>query len=373
MFRNVMAIERALGTGIIISSSKPIPQHVEQRIRAFVEEYESVLSRFRADSLVSRMACATEGGDFEFPAWAQPLFVLYDEFYDATRGAFDACVGADLLALGYDNSVQFVPESAGTASKDSVSVSVSVSVSGNWSKYRRALPVKWADISRDDNSTTLCTNQPVQLDFGAAGKGYFVDLVTNILKDELGDDSPANSDLPSDCDFLVNAGGDMRACFSDEDYQIKVALENPFDTTQAVGAASIVSGALCASSNARRRWKVKDANCLAANAFESNCHKSNGCESDAFESNLIATHLINALDGIPVCDLCASWAYVPAKTCDFPTAYADALATALFVSQENDLQKIVQTTSAEFAVMLPNCAACQVRKTSAFPAYFFAD
>lgn len=342
MFRNVVAIERALGTGIIISSSKPISQRVQKRIRAFVEEYESVLSRFREDSLVSRMARAEHGGEFEFPAWTQPLFVLYDEFYVATCGAFDVCVGADLLALGYDNSVQFVPESTVSASENSGSVS------GSWSKYRRSLPVKWADISRDDSGTTLHTNQPVQLDFGAAGKGYFVDLVTNILKDELGDDSL------SDCDFLVNAGGDMRACFSDEDYQIKVALENPFDTTQAVGVASIASGALCASSAARKRWKVKDANCLADNTFE---------------SNLIATHLINALDGVPSQKLAASWAYIPAKTCAFPTAYADALATALFVSQESDLQKIVQTTGSEFAVISPNYA---LRKTAAFPAYFFA-
>ena len=350
MFGNVMAIERALGTGIIISSSKPIAQRVEQRIRTFVEEYESVLSRFREDSLVLRMARAEHGGDFEFPTWTQTLFAIYDEFYDATHGAFDACVGADLLNLGYDNSVQFVPESAVSASKDSGS--------GSWSNYRRALSVTWADISRADGSTTLHTSQPVQLDFGAAGKGYFVDLVTNILKDELGDDSPANSDSLSDCDFLVNAGGDMRACFSEENSQIKVALENPFDTTQAVGVASIASGALCASSAARRRWKVKDANCLADNAFE---------------SNLIATHLINALDGVPSQKLSASWTYIPAKTCAFPTAYADALATALFISQESDLQKIVQTTCAEFAVMQPNCAACQVRKTSAFPAHFFAE
>lgn len=341
MFRNVVAIERALGTGIIISSSKPISQRVQKRIRTFVEEYESVLSRFRADSLVSRMACAADGGDFEFPEWAGPLFTLYSEFYAATRGAFDACVGADLLALGYNNSVQFVPESAASASDDSDS----------WANYRRALPVTWGNISRDCGSVTLHTNQPVQLDFGAAGKGYFVDLVTRIIKEELSGDSPANFD------FLVNAGGDMRACFSNEDYQIKVALENPFDTTQAVAVASIASGALCASSSARRRWKVKDTSYL-------------GKDASGFESNLIATHLINALDGIPACDLCASWAYVPSKTCDFPTAYADALATALFVSQENNLQKIVQTTSAEFAVMLTKHA---LRKTRAFPAHFFAE
>ena len=339
MFGNVIAIERALGTGIIISSSVPISQRVEKRIRAFVDEYESVLSRFRADSLVSRIACAEAGGDFEFPAWAEPLFAIYDEFYAATCGAFDACVGADLLALGYDNSVQFVPESAASASDDSDS----------WANYRRALPVKWGDISRDDGSTTLHANQPVQLDFGAAGKGYFVDLVAKIIKDELSGDSPSDCDSPADCDFLVNAGGDMRACFSEENSQIKVALENPFDTTQAVGVVSIASGALCASSAARRRWKVKDKN--------------------GFESNLIATHLINALDGTPAQKLSASWTYVPAKTCDFPTAYADALATALFVSQESDLQKIVQTTSAEFAVISPNHA---LRKTAAFPAHFFA-
>ena len=342
-----MAIERALGTGIIISSSKPIPQHVQKRIRAFVEEYEHTLSRFRADSLVSRMACADDGGDFEFPEWAGPLFTLYSEFYAATHGAFDACIGADLLALGYNNSVQFVPKSAASASDDSDS----------WANYRRALPVTWADISRDDGGTTLHMNQPVQLDFGAAGKGYFVDLVTQIIKEELSGDSPSNSDSRADFDFLVNAGGDMRACFSEENNQIKVALENPFDTTQAVAVASIASGALCASSSARRRWKVKDTSYL-------------GKDASGFESNLIATHLINALDGIPACDLCASWAYVPSKTCDFPTAYADALATALFVSQENNLQKIVQTTSAEFAVMLTKHA---LRKTRAFPAHFFAE
>ncbi len=340
MFGNVTAFERALGTGIIISSSVPIPQRVQKRIRAFVEEYESVLSRFRADSLVSRMASAEHGGEFEFPAWAGPLFALYGEFYAATRGAFDACIGADLLALGYNNSVQFVPESAASASSNIVS----------WSNYRRALPVTWSDISQDSGSATLCTNQPVQLDFGAAGKGYFVDLVTQIIKEELSGDLPLDCDSPADFDFLVNAGGDMRARFSEENNQIKVALENPFDTTQAVAVASIASGALCASSAARRRWNVKDKN--------------------GFESNLIATHLINALDGIPACDLCASWAYVPSKTCDFPTAYADALATALFVSQESDLQKIVQTTSAEFAVISPNNA---LSKTRAFPAHFFAE
>ncbi|APW18217.1 FAD:protein FMN transferase [Gardnerella swidsinskii] len=343
MFGNVMAIERALGTGIIISSSVPISQRLQKRIRDFIEEYESVLSRFRADSLVSRMARAEHGGEFEFPTWAQPLFALYSEFYAATHGAFDACIGADLLALGYDNSVQFVPESASSASENSGSASAS------WSKYHRALPVTWADISRDDGGTTLRTSQPVQLDFGAAGKGYFIDLVTQIIKEEF------SEQLPADFDFLVNAGGDMRACFGKENSQIKVALENPFDATQAVGVASIASGALCASSAARRRWKVKDTNCLAA---------------DAFESNVVATHLINALDGVPSQKLSASWTYVPAKTCAFPTAYADALATALFISQESDLQKIAQTTGAEFAVMQPNHA---LRKTCAFPARFFAE
>lgn len=349
MFGNVMAIERALGTGIIISSSVTIPQRVQKRIRAFIEEYESVLSRFRADSLVLRMARAEHGGEFEFPTWAQPLFAIYSEFYDATHGAFDACIGADLLALGYNNSVQFVPESAASAGKNDNSSSYSCS------NYRRALPVKWADISRDDGGATLHTNKPVQLDFGAAGKGYFVDLVMQIIKEEFSDDSTANNYFPSDFDFLVNAGGDMRACFSKKNSQIKVALENPFDTTQAVGVASIASGALCASSAARRRWKVKDTNCLAA---------------DAFESNVVATHLINALDGVPSQKLSASWTYVPAKTCAFPTAYADALATALFISQESDLQKIAQTTGAEFAVMQPNHA---LRKTCAFPARFFAE
>ena len=124
-----------------------------------------------------------------------------------------------MLALGYNNSVHFIPQSAAGLGKNENSSSDS------WSNYRRALPITWADISQGGGSTTLCINQPVQLDFGAAGKGYFVDLVTQIIKEELSGDSPADSDSPADFDFLVNAGGDMRACFSKENSQIKVALE----------------------------------------------------------------------------------------------------------------------------------------------------
>lgn len=347
-FNHVIAFERALGTGIILYSTEPINPSLQHKLRLFIDDYERVFSRFREDSIISSIAKSKNGGEFRFPCWALELFNLYDDFYDATNGTFDACVGADLLELGYDNSVQFLPETSRNkcdmrAKADSAGVSCVSGVSGvsrvadwhNWDNYKRVLPMKWSNILRDKNSTILKTNHPIQLDFGAIGKGYLVDLIMSMILES----------LQNKADVLIDAGGDMRVSLRDENQELKVALENPFDTTQAVGVAHVKSGSVCASSIARKRWNVTYGN-----------------------ESLLAHHILNAIDGIPSGKLVASWSYVSEKSCKYPTAYADALATALFISSENDLQKIAQTTRAEFAVILPNCT---VKKTRAFPAHFF--
>ena len=186
-FNHVIAFERALGTGIILYSTEPINPSLQHKLRLFIDDYERVFSRFREDSIVSSIAKSKNGGEFRFPCWALELFNLYDDFYDATNGTFDACVGADLLELGYDNSVQFLPETSRNkcdmrAKADSAGVSCASCASGvsgvsrvadwhNWDNYKRVLPMKWSNILRDKNSTILKTNHPIQLDFGAIGKG----------------------------------------------------------------------------------------------------------------------------------------------------------------------------------------------------------
>lgn len=62
-------------------------------------------------------------------------------------------------------------------------------------------------------------------------------------------------------------------------------------------------------------------------------------------------HLLNAIDGLPAQQTEASWAYVPANATfnlarDYPTAVADGLATALFVSDVAQLQRTFDFTYA---------------------------
>ena len=96
------AFERAMGTGMIIQSATALDDGFRSKLDAFIDGYESVLSRFRADSLVTAMGESSHGGSFDFPDWASGLFDLADAFCTATDGALDPCVGEDLIRLGYD-------------------------------------------------------------------------------------------------------------------------------------------------------------------------------------------------------------------------------------------------------------------------------
>jgi len=87
----------------------------------------------------------------------------------------------------------------------------------------------------------LTVLSPVLIDVGAAGKGYLVDIVSDIIK-AFGISS-----------FCVNAGGDIYA-YSAEEKGVRVALEHPDDATQAIGVATIVNESICGSSGNRRAW-----------------------------------------------------------------------------------------------------------------------
>lgn len=96
------AFPKALGTGLLVSTARPVSTDLRAKMERLIDGYEHVLSRFRADSLVTRIGNAEHGGHFDFPNWAGPLFDLYDALHDVTRGAIDPCVGEDLIRLGYN-------------------------------------------------------------------------------------------------------------------------------------------------------------------------------------------------------------------------------------------------------------------------------
>ena len=282
----VTAFYRALGTGMVISVDSPIGDESRSAMESLIEDYERVLSRFRNNSLTATIGKAEHGGSFDFPDWCAPLFDLYDALFSATSGAIDPCVGEDLIRLGYDASMSF------TVTQDAPEHLGALRGRATWGQ----------DVER--HGTTLVTRGPVQLDFGACGKGYLVDLLGRMLRST---------------QFVIDAGGDL---LIHAEQPISIALEDPEDSSRAIGVAHIVNGALCASAPSRRHWNV------AVNE----------------RTQIAIHHLLNAIDGLPAQQTEASWAYIPANATlnlarDYPAAVADGLATALFVSDATQLQR----------------------------------
>jgi thiamine biosynthesis lipoprotein len=181
-------------------------------LNARVEAFDRTYSRFREDSLVTRIAASP--GVHGFPDDADALFELYRVLYTATDGAVSPLVGRALEQLGYDRGYSLRAE-----------------------PVRAAVP-RWEDsfFWRDGALTTV---RPVVLDVGAAGKGYLVDIVGGVLA-EHGIDR-----------FVIDASGDI---LHRGGAPIRVALEHPLDTSKAIGVIELADGSLCASASNRRAW-----------------------------------------------------------------------------------------------------------------------
>lgn len=232
-----------------------------------VERFDRDWSRFRDDSLVSRIA--REPGSWRLPDDASPLLALYEQLHALTDARLSPLVGASLDRLGYDAAYRLTP-------------------SGD------PLPAPtWADtiaLRHTEPGLELDTVVPVTLDVGAAGKGYLVDLVGDLLA------------ARGVTETVVDASGDVRVRGG---RSIRVALENPADPTKAVGVAELREQALCGSALNRRAWGA-------------GLH-----------------HIVDALTGRPVADgVIATW--VVADT----ALVADGLATALFFTEPARLSEV---------------------------------
>jgi thiamine biosynthesis lipoprotein len=261
---------KAIGTQWEIETYEPLVRGQQQRILRRIEEFDTTYSRFRSDSLVSRIAAAPDGGCFDFPDDSLALFDLYDRLHMATAGAVDPLVGRDLELLGYDRTYSLTP--APNLVREEYARG-----RASWSK----------DIIRD--GTSLVTRRPLAIDVGAAGKGYLVDIVSDILR-EAGFNQ-----------FVVDGSGDLRHSGQSS---IRVGLEHPFDPQLAIGVANLQDCALCASAITRRAW------------------------GDGLH------HVLDARTGVPVRNVVATWVVAD------ETAIADGLATALFFTRADHLAEV---------------------------------
>lgn len=209
----------AIGTSWEIDTEEPLRAGTRQDILDRIEDFDSVYSRFRIDSLVTRIAAAEHGGTFEFPDDAMALFDLYDRLHACTDGAVDPLVGRDLELLGYDRSYSL--------RHDPLAIAHYAHERRRWSK----------DIQRQ--GSVVSTSRPLVIDLGAAGKGYLVDIVAGMLR------------AGGIKHFLVDGSGDLR---HSGELAAHVGLEHPADAGLAIGVATLKNRALCASAINRRAW-----------------------------------------------------------------------------------------------------------------------
>lgn len=239
----------AIGTRWSIETPRPLSDGDKNDIDNIIALFDKTYSRFRDDSLVSQIE--KTAGRYDFPANAEKLIDFYRNLYDATNGAMSPLVGGILADAGYDKEYSLQPG----AIRDAPS---------------------WDD-AMEWSGSHIVAKLPVLLDFGAAGKGYLVDLIAQYME------------KAGDAEYVIDASGDMRVRGPVE----IVGLENPFDTTTVIGTYPLKNASLCGSATTRRAW--------------GEWH-----------------HVIDARTAQPTDDIIATWAIAPT------TLEADGLATALF-------------------------------------------
>jgi thiamine biosynthesis lipoprotein len=207
----------AIGTRweiIFAQDLTPAQEHtLSAQINDRIELFDKAYSRFRADSLVTQMAA--QAGAYTLPADGPKLLAWYQTLYVATGGRVTPLIGQTMADAGYDATYSFRPQPL----------------------HR---PPAWDDIiSVEGDQLTL--SRAALLDFGAAGKGYLIDIIADVI---------ASSGLGS---FIINAGGDILHR-SAQQSPATIGLENPLDPSQVVGTVTLLNKSLCASSGSRRTW-----------------------------------------------------------------------------------------------------------------------
>jgi len=245
---------------------------IRAKIMERIEDFDRTYSRFRTDSFVRQLQTP---GQYGMPPDGFRLFQFYETLYNVTNGRVTPLIGSVMESAGYDDTYSF-------------------------KTGELHVPPRWVD-SLSYTRTSITVKQPVHIDVGAAGKGYLVDCIAELLQAE------------GYKTFTVNAGGDIKRASEDEE-GIVIGLEDPFDRTRAVGTALLRQGSICASSGSRRKW----------GRFH---------------------HIIDPERLVSPTDIAASWVMAD------DAMVADGIATALFFTPASKLQHDI---SFAYALLRPN-------------------
>jgi len=203
----------AMGTDWYVEASG-VTESVLERIADLVERDEQRFSRFRASSALSRLNAERVSNDAELARCLRAAEV----FRRDTAGAFDAGIGAAMVAAGYERD--FAELSQWCASTRS-----------------RAQPSERLRIWCDGRRVGL--HGQGQIDLGGVAKGWTVDRAGRCLESA------------GAMNWLIDAGGDIAVGGA-------VALERPIAVGLTGLTLGLSRGAVATSSTLKRAWNTTD-------------------------------------------------------------------------------------------------------------------
>lgn len=216
---------RAMGSdmlAILNVDSEQMPLALTQVPDRF-EQWEQSLSRFRADSELSRLNRV-----FDQPVHVSP--VLWDVFETSqwagryTSGLVTPTVFDAMIESGYDQSFDSLPKYQNQSFLSAPTMIQPLSI-----------------VIADAVEQTICLPEGVHLDFGGVAKGWSAHQAMQELQVE----GPA----------LVSAGGDIAIsgpCLDGAAW--KIGVKNPFETAPDFEVLNVKRGGVATSGKDRRRW-----------------------------------------------------------------------------------------------------------------------
>lgn len=261
---------------------------IDQEISDALHQFEQTYSRFLPSSLVRKLSSLT--GKARVPEEFIKILKIYQKLYDLSGGKCTPLVGNTLKDLGYDEKYSLKP-------KDMI----------------RPTPL-FTDVVNILDEEHLELTEPVLFDFGAVGKGYCVDILTQYLREK---------EIER---FLVNGSGDIY--YEGNGKNLRCGLEHPHDTSKVIGVVELGKGALCASAGNRRSWGTY--------------HHTIDPHTLQSPTNILAT-------------------WVTAGS----AAIADGLATCVFLTQP---EQYINDYNFEYCILNPDFT---IKHSPKFPAEFF--
>lgn len=208
----------AIGTEWSIDIEGPLSekkgQEILREISKRIELYDKTYSRFRKDSLVTKMA--QKAGTYTLPDDAKPLLTLYKQLYQITNGAVTPLIGSVLSEAGYDAAYSLQPHT--------------LHHPDTWENTLTYTP------------PNITMKKPAILDFGGAGKGYLTDIIGDLLE---------KHHIKNYC---VDGSGDILYKTTTHN-PLRIGLEHPDNPKKAIGVAELTNGSLCGSAGNRRKWQ----------------------------------------------------------------------------------------------------------------------